>query len=71
MGFFIHSLGLLQPEPIVPRYIFACPVVTIQAFTGAESPFRKGLSGRGWRDSEGFSKPTWNRDVDPSHAAAA
>src|SRR4051812_13632002 len=25
-----------------------------------------GLSGRGWRDSEGVSKPFWNRDVDPT-----
>ena len=31
----------------------------------------KGLSGRALRDSEGLLKPAWNRDVDPSHSAAA
>ena len=31
----------------------------------------KGLSGRGLGDSEGLLKPLWNRDVDPSHSAAA
>jgi hypothetical protein len=38
---------------------------------GPESPSRKGLSGRDRRDSGRVSKPSWNRDVDSDHSAAA
>jgi hypothetical protein len=45
--------------------------IELNLLTFTQSPSRKGLSGRALRDSEGLLKPAWNRDVDPSHSAAA
>jgi uncharacterized protein (DUF1810 family) len=62
MWFIFPQISGLGFSPMAQRY-------AISAIT--ESPARNGLSGRRQHDSERVSKPTWNRDVDPSHSAAA
>ena len=67
-----NTMGTLVVARLTARAVVV-PIATITSTfsSRSQSPSGKGLSGRGWRDTEGLLNLLWNRDVDPDHSAAA